>query len=91
MTRAAPHESAKLAEARAEIQMRVRQAAAIAKGLAAGNMPAGLKRIIKRLTKPVVDESLTRDFSWAKPNRRFLSAGMILPGLVNDGIDQQWR
>lgn len=94
---AAPaHDHAALAEARAEVQTKVRQAAAIAKGLNAGKLPAGIQRIVDRLLKPVVDwravlrrfvdESLTRDFSWAKPNRRFLPMGLVLPGQVSDGL-----
>lgn len=87
-----------IAEAQADIEMKVRQAAAIAKGKMAGNMPAGLKRLIDQLTRPkidwrsvlrrFIDESITRDFSWAKPNRRFLHQNLILPGTVSDGLSR---
>lgn len=89
-------DKAAIAEARADMQSKVRQAAAIAKGLNAGTLPAGIKRIVDRLLRPVVDwrevlrrfidESLTKDSSWAKPNRRFLAAGFILPGMVSIGL-----
>lgn len=94
---AAPaHDEAALAEARVEMQTQVRQAAAIAKAAQAGKLPAGVQRIIDQLLKPkvdwrqvlrrFVDESSTRDFSWAKPNRRFLPLGHIMPGTVSDGV-----
>jgi predicted metal-dependent peptidase len=91
------NDAAAVAEARAEMQTKVRQAAAIAKGQAAGNLPAGVKRLINELTKPVVnwrdvlrrfiDESQHKDFSWTKPNRRLLPQGLIMPGLIADGIN----
>ena len=89
-------DEAGLAEAKADIETKVRQAAAIANGKMAGNMPAGLKRLIDRLTRPVIDwrsvlrrfidESNVKDFSWARPNRRFLHQNMVLPGVVSDGV-----
>lgn len=94
---AAPaHDEAALAEARAEMQAQVRQAAAIAKAAQAGKLPAGVQRIIDQLLKPkidwravlrrFVDDASTRDFSWAKPNRRFLPLGHIMPGTISDGV-----
>jgi predicted metal-dependent peptidase len=92
-----PNDSAAIAEARAEMQTKVRQAAAIAKGLAAGNLPDGVKRLIDKLTKPVIDwrdvlrrfidDSQHKDFSWTRPNRRLLPHGLITPGLIADGIN----
>lgn len=89
-------DQAAIAEARAEMQTKVRQAAALARGIQAGSMPAGIKRLIDQLTKPVIDwrallrrfidESTVRDTSWARPNRRFLPAGLILPGSISDGV-----
>jgi predicted metal-dependent peptidase len=92
----AAHDEAAIAEARAEMQTKVRQAAAIAKGIQAGNLPAGVKRLIDELTRAKVDwrallrrfidDSRTKDYSWARPNRRFLQHGFILPGLISDGV-----
>lgn len=92
----APHDEAAKAELRAEMQTQIRQAAMTAKAAQAGKMPAGIQRIIDELLRPKVDwravlrrfidESSTRDFSWAKPNRRLLPLGYITPGTVSDGV-----
>lgn len=93
-----PSDKAGMAEALAEIQTQVRQAAAVAaaKGNGVGNLPAGLRRLIAKLTRPKVDwrtllrrfidESMVRDFSWAKPNRRFLPLGHVLPSAISAGV-----
>lgn len=91
------HDEAAIAEAEAEMDARIRQAAAIAKGVSAGNMPGSVKRLIDQLTKPKVDwrevlrrfiddNSTRKDFSWARPNRRMLPLNFIMPGQVSDGI-----
>ena len=90
------HDEAAIAEARAEMQTKVRQAAAIAKGIQAGKLPAGVKRLIDELTRAKVDwrallrrfidDSRAKDYSWARPNRRYLQHGFVLPGLVSDGV-----
>jgi predicted metal-dependent peptidase len=81
---------------RADIQTRIRQAANVARAAKAGTMPASMERLLKRLTEAVVDwrailrqfidESSSKDYSWSKPNRRYLGQNYILPGLVADGI-----
>lgn len=90
------HDEAAIAEARAEMQTQVRQAAAIAKAKEAGKLPAGVQRIVDQLLKPkvdwrsvlrrFVDESLPRDYAWSRPNRRMLSLGYITPSMVPDGL-----
>ncbi|MGD9915725.1 MAG: VWA-like domain-containing protein [Rhizobiaceae bacterium] len=92
----APHDQAGIAKARAETQTMVRAAAQAASVKGIGSLPAGIRRIIDRLTKPVidwrqvlrrfVDESNTRDFSWTRPNRRFLSRRLITPGQFSEAI-----
>ncbi|THK33459.1 hypothetical protein EHS39_36225 [Ensifer sp. MPMI2T] len=92
----APHDEAAIAELRAEVQTQIRQAAMAAKAAQAGNIPAGVQRIIDQLLKPKVDwravlrrfidDSSTRDFSWAKPNRRLLPLGLVTPGTISDGV-----
>lgn len=90
------HDDAAIAEARAENQTRIRQAAAIAKAANVGALPGGIQRIIDELLAPkvdwravlrrFVDESMTRDYSWSKPSRRMLSLGYVTPGTVGDGV-----
>lgn len=94
---AAPaHDEAALAEARAEMQTAVRQAANIAKAANAGSLPAAVQRLVDELLKPkvdwrsvlrrFVDESTTRDFAWSRPNRRLVPHGIITPGTISDGV-----
>lgn len=92
----AQHDEAAKAELRAEMQTQIRQAAMTAKAAQAGKLPAGVQRIIDELLMPKVDwravlrrfidESSTRDFSWAKPNRRLLPLGLVTPGTIADGV-----
>jgi len=62
----------------------------------AGTIPGSLQRELENLLYPVLpwDEILGQflfslskdDYSWKKPNRRFISQGLILPSLHSDGI-----
>jgi predicted metal-dependent peptidase len=71
-------------------QGKIRQAAAVA--ARAGKLPAGIAGLIEQLDRPkldpaatfrrFIDESTSRDFSWSRPNRRYLDAGLIFPGYV---------
>ena len=80
----------------AEIQVAVQQAAEAAK--AQGKLPANLETIIEGITDPKVDWKtvLARflrannksDFSWAKPNRRFIANGMYLPSLHTPALEE---
>jgi predicted metal-dependent peptidase len=82
-------------EAQAEAVERVVQAAQIAKAM--GKLPAWAKSFLGDLLEPKVDwtEQLARfltevtksDYSFARPNRRFVSQGLYLPGKYgNDGM-----
>lgn len=92
----APHDEAAKAELRAEMQTQIRQAVMAAKNAQAGKMPAALKRLIDEILMPKVDwravlrrfidESSTRDYSWANPNRRLLPFGIVTPGTVSCGV-----
>jgi predicted metal-dependent peptidase len=76
----------------------VRMAVAVERAKQAGNLPGYLKRIIKDLKKPKVnwrdllrqfiDNSISRDYTYQRPNRRGLSTGMILPGSVPDALSE---
>lgn len=92
---AAPeHDQAALTAAEAEWDMRTRQAVAVAKARGAGKLPGDLARMVEAINAPridwravlrrFVDDSLSRDFSWMRPNRRHLYAGRIMPGYVPD-------
>jgi predicted metal-dependent peptidase len=62
-----------------------------AQAVGAGNLPAGVKRLIKDLTKPVVNwrelleqqiqSTIKDDFTWMKPNRRGWHMDAIMPGM----------
>ena len=92
----AQHDQSAIAELEAEMDTQIRQAAMTAKAAQAGKMPAGVQRLIDELLRPKVDwravlrrfidESMTRDFSWAKPNRRMLPLGYVTPGTISDGV-----
>ena len=70
------------------------QAAAAAK--AQGKLPAGLDRFVEQSTKAQVDwraqlrQFITQiskdDYAWSRPNRRYLSAGLYLPGLYSENM-----
>lgn len=70
------------------------QAATAAKQ--AGNLPASLARFVEEALAPKADwrDHLWRfatqvnkdDYSWTRPNRRYLSAGIYLPGLYSENM-----
>jgi predicted metal-dependent peptidase len=63
-----------------------------------GTLPAGLARLVQETLQPRLDwrEVLRRflssqarnDFSWSHPNRRFLHAGLYLPGLRSEELGE---
>lgn len=85
---------AKAAEIAADWEIRVRQAIAVARAQGAGRLPGALESLAAEIAKPridwkgalrrFVDDSVTRDFSWMRPNRRHIAAGLYLPGVVPD-------
>ncbi len=62
----------------------------------AGNVPAGLSRLIKDITEPKMDwkqmlqmhlQSCVRtDYSWMKPNKRFFGSGITMPSMEMDDL-----
>jgi len=60
----------------------------------AGNMPGGVERLIhedrtpkvdwKTLLRRFVEQTIPYDTSWQRPNRRYVSQGMYLPGVYNE-------
>lgn len=79
-----------------ELRVEIVQAAA----LAAGDMPAGLSRLVEDAKNPrqdwrdVLRRFVTRavetpvDQSWARPNRRFIHQGVYLPGWRKEGTNK---
>ena len=79
-------------EERSQLRDEIRQAVMqAAQNSSAGDIPAGVKRLIKDLTKPVVNwkellqqqiqSTVKDDFSWLKPNRRGWHMDAIMPGM----------
>ena len=78
-------------EQEAEVKQALAQAMLVSKQQ--GKMPAELERLIKELLNPIIpwEEVLARflsepaknDYSFSKPNTRFLHTGFILPSLSN--------
>lgn len=77
-------------------QVWTRQAAATA-AKQAGDMPGMFKRILAEIGAPrvdyrqeladFIDSRVATDYSFNRPNRRFLHAGLILPGATVDGLE----
>lgn len=92
---AAPaHDANALEKAAAEWDTRVKQAVAVAKARGAGKLPGNLEAIVAEINRPVldarailrrfIDQSVSKDYSWTRPNRRYVGSGLILPGFVPD-------
>ncbi len=68
-------------------------AQAVNKSRQAGELPGGLERLISELLSPAlhwrellrrfVSDAAKNDFTWVRPNRRYIHAGLHLPGLEN--------
>jgi len=80
----------------AEIEVAVQQAADIAKAM--GKLPGHLQTLIEKALAPKVDWRMTlarflrannkSDFSWIRPNRRFISRGLYLPSLHTPCLEE---
>jgi predicted metal-dependent peptidase len=83
--------SAALAESAPLWRMAVIQAESAARGR--GDLPAGFGRVIQDVLYPPADwrailrefvsSHARNDYAWCRPNRRFLAAGLYLPGLYS--------
>ena len=82
-------------EFEAEMSVAIQQAAEAAK--AQGKLPGSLQSLVDAIVKPKVNwkAKLARflrnnnksDFSWQKPNRRFIASGLYLPSLYSPSIE----
>lgn len=89
-----PASPAEVAEAIQAANVMLSQAIQLAK--MAGRVPAGMERLIDQLLRPVVDwrDALRRfvdrcardNYSWARPNRRYMSSGLVLPSLHSESL-----
>lgn len=80
-----------MVEAEADAKQELAQAAQIARQQ--GKLPAGIERLIAEIMQPQIawqevlarflDEVAKNDYSFSKPNVRYLSSGFILPSLHN--------
>ena len=80
-------------EERQAIKDEVREALLqAAQATGAGNLPAGVKRLIKDLTQPVVNwrelleqqiqSTVKNDFTWIRPSRRSWHLDAVMPGMI---------
>lgn len=94
---AAPPSSPGAAEHEANVwDANVRQALAVIKARNAGKVPGSLTGVIDIVGRSLVDwrdvlrrfaeDNIRRDYSWSNPNRRLMSAGVYMPGLVPVGV-----
>jgi predicted metal-dependent peptidase len=77
-----------------EATWRVNIAQAAQQARAAGNLPAGIARLVEKIVSPQVDwrevlrvffERVTRnDYAWLPPSRRYLTRGLYLPSLYSN-------
>lgn len=61
-----------------------------------GNIPAGMERLVKELLEPIVNwkavmqefivTNSRNDYSWSKPNKRYIQSGFVLPSLEKPEI-----
>jgi predicted metal-dependent peptidase len=83
-------------QAEAEAAVAVAQARQAARGR--GEMPAGLARLVEEVLQPRVDwrdvlrrfvsSQARNDYAWSPPNRRFVHAGLYLPGLRSEELGE---
>jgi predicted metal-dependent peptidase len=75
-----------------EIRDEIKEAVlAAAQAAGAGNLPGGVKRMIKDLTEPVMDwrellqqqieSTVKSDYTWARPSRRSWHMDAVMPGM----------
>jgi len=91
-----PSTDGKKAEANQAWEASVRTAVQVAQANGIGKLPGSLKKLITYLNRPKVswrdmtrrfiDQSLTKETSWARLSRRSFSTGILLPGMISDRL-----
>ena len=89
-------EGPSVSEQAREWQIAVEQAESVAK--LAGKLPAGAVRTLEAARSARVDwrellrrawsETTPADYSWMRPNRRHVWAGLYLPGITSEGVGE---
>jgi len=85
-----------IAEQAREWQIAVKQAETVAK--VAGKLPGGAVRALEAAQAAKVDwrellrrawsDTIPADYSWTRPNRRHVWAGLYLPGITSEGVGE---
>jgi predicted metal-dependent peptidase len=85
---------AEVAQAEQDNKISVQQAMTQAQAM--GDLPGGLKRMVEKILAPCVnwkevlrrfiDQSAKSDYTWTRPNRRYISAGLYLPALHSEQL-----
>ena len=80
----------------ADLEVAIYQASEAAKSI--GKLPAHLQTLIEKALKPKVDWRMVlarflrannkSDFSWVRPNRRFIASGLYLPSLYTPCLEE---
>jgi predicted metal-dependent peptidase len=93
---AADEEAPTIEEQAREWSVAINQAVTLAKQ--AGKVPAGIERTLDGAAEAAVDwrellrrawsETTPADYSWMRPNRRHIWAGLYLPGVVREGVGE---
>jgi predicted metal-dependent peptidase len=89
-------ETPSIEEQAREWDVAVNQATTVARQ--AGNVPAGLHRTLEGAAEASVDwremlrrlwsDTIPADYSWMRPNRRHIWAGVYLPGVIREGVGE---
>jgi predicted metal-dependent peptidase len=89
-------ENPTIKEQEREWDVAVNQATTVARQ--AGKVPAGLNRTLEGAAEASVDwremlrrlwsDTIPADYSWMRPNRRHVWAGLYLPGLICEGVGE---
>jgi predicted metal-dependent peptidase len=87
---------AEVRQAQADWEVALAQALQVAKQR--GELPAGLARLVEEVLQPKVDwrdvlrqflsQQARNDFSWSRPNRRFVHRGVYLPGMHSEELGE---
>lgn len=94
----APGDATKQEDGKNGWEVSVRTAVQVAAGQNDGQIPGTLKSLIQELNRPKVswrdltrrfiDQSMTKDFSWSRLNRRSVAAGVLMPGVISDRLNK---